>query len=815
MEKSKGFIVKDNSNICKIVSELYNKGLNLYSHMAPINSVIVAGNSFISASNDGEIIKWELQSFKQICKANSPYFPVKSLCFNPHENFIISSSHNLSIEIWSFLDLKLLYSLKIAKKPILCLVSSYSSNLLCVGSSDTNIYLYNLPSQEPFYVLSGHYFGVTSLAITKFDTKLVSGSIDKTVRIWNLTNFTQEVKIFQFKETIRSIIVHETEDFFAVLSWDGVVKLVNFFNPSQIQIIGPQFKFKCIDFIKKKEKTFIIGVLMDNKNIYEFSYPRGLMNNIKVEENLNGIRVINNSQFLAWWKNKCMKILKHPELELYYTFIGHTNLISYLAVVKKSNLVISYESQTLAIWSLDSLSNLAIFHLENNLSFTITQDLSKLIVGSPDVKIYSLQNQYREELTLHKSSFPSKTLQLFYDDNYLLYSSKNEMLIWNFPKKALFWKPVNPFSKEILSSQVINDKKYFIVNSTDFYFHVFALTNIIEEKEFVTDKKAITCISLVCKEEIIAAGTWDSDICLWRKGGKDIESVLSGHTNSITCLESYEDYLLSGSSDCSAILWNAIEKKILGRFCRHTDAVSSVAFVGKNSILTSSNDGMIIFWDTIFFNITSKISFHHSVTCAYIKYNSNLLIAGLSNGLLKMFNVYDKKVILNVKAHERTVQCLAVTIDEKLAFSGSLDRAIKVWNLSERVIKCELRGHSNCVWSIKLFNKDRYLASLSWDRQVFVWDLNTFTKNVVYKFDDKVLWGIAITEDTEGVYIAADNKLVFKKFRFRLRAYNRLCITKVDKNNSFNFSNTIINSQNTQITKINLATATTAAPINI
>ena len=62
---------------------------------------------------------------------------------------------------------------------------------LAVGTEDGKISLCSRETQEVIAVLTGHKGAVTSLAFSRDDNLLVSGSVDKTVRFWRAAPFTR------------------------------------------------------------------------------------------------------------------------------------------------------------------------------------------------------------------------------------------------------------------------------------------------------------------------------------------------------------------------------------------------------------------------------------------------------------------------------------------------------------------------------------------------------------------------------------------------------------------------------------------------
>ena len=59
-----------------------------------------------------------------------------------------------------------------------------SNDVLCSGSSDKTVKIWNLKTSKCLKTLKGHLDKVTCLQV--FDVSLVSGSDDTTIKIWNI-----------------------------------------------------------------------------------------------------------------------------------------------------------------------------------------------------------------------------------------------------------------------------------------------------------------------------------------------------------------------------------------------------------------------------------------------------------------------------------------------------------------------------------------------------------------------------------------------------------------------------------------------------
>lgn len=181
-------------------------------------------------------------------------------------------------------------------------------------------------------------------------------------------------------------------------------------------------------------------------------------------------------------------------------------------------------------------------------------------------------------------------------------------------------------------------------------------------------------------------------VCFWMGGNSSVYAQelvhrYAGHTSSVLTAAFSPDgnYLLSGSEDYSAKLWDVASGKCLQTFAGHAYGVHSVAF---------SPDG-------------------------------KHMVARTADHMIKLVQLETGQSTVAFKGHTAAIYGVAFCPDGSLMISGSGDKTIKVWDTKTGKSLHTLVGHVAGVRSVA-FGPDCQLAlSASWDKTIKVWDIRT------------------------------------------------------------------------------------------
>jgi WD40 repeat protein len=126
-----------------------------------------------------------------------------------NEQMVISSGDDFKVIIWDLLTYAIKYNLTEHGKYVKC-VKRLSSNLAASGDSEGTIIIWNWLTGKRILTLSGHQNMLYFSSLDLFDSQtLISGSLDKTIKFWNIKNGTL-IKTINVDIQVSSLVMLNT-----------------------------------------------------------------------------------------------------------------------------------------------------------------------------------------------------------------------------------------------------------------------------------------------------------------------------------------------------------------------------------------------------------------------------------------------------------------------------------------------------------------------------------------------------------------------------------------------------------------------------
>jgi WD40 repeat protein len=522
------------------------------------------------------------------------------------------------------------------------------------GSGDTTIRIWDTKSGACLKVLEGHEGPVRSVSVSADAKKIISGGDDINIRLWDAVN-GKVIRIFEgHQDCVTAVSFNIDGSKFVSGSEDGSVRL---------WVAESGACLKILEGHKDSVKSVLIS--RDEKIIISGSWD-------------NTIRI------WAADTGECVKVL-----------FGHTSTVLSLVFCEDERRIISGSGDnTVRIWDLDTGECIKILrgHESDVSSLALSADASRIASGSDDrtIRIWNLKTgDCQKVLQGHESSVWAVS---FTTNGRHIISGGDEssLLFWDI-ESGIYMNSFIKAQSYVTSVDISNDGNRIVFGSYDNEGYVLDDVPKVNLRLLHGHESSVCSTTLSDDGKKIISGSWDKTLRVWNGDSGDCLLVLKRHQDSLTCvaLSSDEKLIISGGLDGIIIIWNAISGEHLKTLTGHKGPVSSVAV---------SDDKMCI-------------------------------VSGSSDQSIRIWNVESGECVRVMEGHEDEVCSVALSANKKIVASGGRDSTLRIWDVDSGDCLKVLHGHEESVKSVYISEDASKVVSCALDNTIRIWD--SVTRNCI------------------------------------------------------------------------------------
>ncbi|NVO04095.1 MAG: caspase family protein [Bacteroidetes bacterium] len=252
----------------------------------------------------------------------------------------------------------------------------------------------------------------------------------------------------------------------------------------------------------------------------------------------------------------------------------------------------------------------------------------------------------------------------------------------------------------------------------------------------------INSISFSNDNKYILSGSCDQTAKIWEvKTGKELRTF-SGHTQKITsvCFSADGKNIFTASSDKTIKQWNVETGAEINTYLGNTSGVNSIVVSSdKKFLISGSDDKTVKVWEIGTSNVKTFAGHLSNVTCLAISPDCKKVYSGSSDKTIKIWDLQSGKEIKSIQAHDAEVTTIDISSNGKFLVSGSSDKTIKIWDLQNGMLLKTLIGSNDKISSVCFSNDCRSIISGGKDNTVRIWDFEKGTeKQKISKFSNEV-----------------------------------------------------------------------------
>jgi serine/threonine protein kinase/tetratricopeptide (TPR) repeat protein len=237
----------------------------------------------------------------------------------------------------------------------------------------------------------------------------------------------------------------------------------------------------------------------------------------------------------------------------------------------------------------------------------------------------------------------------------------------------------------------------------------------------------------------------------WQQGVAHQQHSLAGHTDNIHAVAFSPDgsLLATGSWDTTIGLWRVRDGELLRQFSGHEKYVSSVAFSPDGQTLASASaDRTVRLWRVSDGELLHTLTGHEGyVSSVAFSPDGHMIVSGSWDTNIGLWRVGDGELLRVLRGHRDVIESVAFSPDGRLIASGSWDTTIGIWQVSSGELLRVLRGHDDHVSSVAFSPDGHLLASGSWDETSRLWNVREGTHQRTFVGHRDEIRSVALSSD--------------------------------------------------------------------
>lgn len=556
-------------------------------------------------------------------------------------------------------------------------------------------------------VLEGHVRDVKSVALSKDGRRIVSGSEDNTIRIWD--SFTGECeKVLQGHEWIIGQCGVDS------VAFDAMGKRIVSCGDNSV-LVWDAKTGECLKVLTGHQGfVYCVTLSSDEKHIFSASGDK----TIRVWDAENGA---------------CIKVLS-----------GHEDLVNSVAISLDGKRIVSgSHDKTIRIWDSKTGECLMILsgHEREIHSVATSADGNFIASASWDSTIRLWDSKTGKELKVlkgHRGWVYSVAISI--DGKRIVSGGHDKTIrVWDI-KTGKCVKVLTGHENLIYSVALSADGRRIVSGSIDSTIRIWEIEMGECFSSHTGHLDRVTSVSMGEDGKRFVSGSWDNTIRIWDGESGECLQTLQGHKGAVSSVITSNDgnYIFSGSPDNTIRIWDGQTGeciRVIQDEASDGDISISVSVDQKKLFTGSCNESSLKIWHAETGCLLKKLQStdkEHLINILGISADSKYIYSGGGDNKIQIWDVIEEGCIKNLEGHEGGVNSISVSSDGRIIVSGSWDWTVRVWDTESADCLRILRGHSGSVSNVLLSPDEGYIVSVSEDNKLLIWNADKGLYDAVF-----------------------------------------------------------------------------------
>ncbi len=573
--------------------------------------------------------------------------------------------------------------------------------------------------------MGGHTLSVSSAAFSPDGMRIVSGSMDKTARIWDAATGKQLLVLNGHQAGIWTAVFSPDGTRVLTAAEDNTARIWDAKTGAQIAVLSGH-----------SEKVTSAAFSSDGKRIVTSSF------------------------------DKTARVWDATTFQQIGVLIGHDNTVQTAAFSPDGSRIVTASDDTTArIWDAASYRQIAVLSGHQNAVYSavFSPDGTRVATGSDDdtARVWDVSTTKQIAVMQGHGDYVN-TVAFSPDGTKILTASADKTArIWDAATGAQL--AVLEGHEDYVNTAVYSsDGKRIVTASRDQTVRVWTVSegtalavmrghdNWLFSAEFSADGTRVITASQ------------DKTVRIWNAASGAPLMTLSGHDAAVWAASFSPDgkRIVTGSEDRTARIWDAATGKQLMVLSGHGNWVMDAVFSPDGSrIATASWDQTARIWDATSGKLIRVLSGHSGVvdTAAFSPDGTKIITAS-RDGTARIWDASTGNALVTLTGHDGGVYSAAFSADGKRVVTASQDRTARIWDAATGTQIMELQGHEDAVWWAAFSPDGTRVVTASQDHTGRIWDAATGREIAILRGHDNWVVHAAFSPDGSRIVTASRDK---------------------------------------------------------
>lgn len=562
-------------------------------------------------------------------------------------------------------------------------------------ANNGEIKLYDFPNYHHQFTLPGHKVLIWAMAFSDDGCLLASGSVDHTVKVWNIKSGSCIQTLSGHTGAVLSVAFQpqkgvEPDYILASTSQDGSVKLWN---------ISTQ---KCFYTLENAEQSVRSVAFNSSGDTLAIGYLDGQVHLLYLQ-----------SKHQQWLPSE----INSQESPLAFSPDDQT-------------LAVGYSDGRIHLWDVHQGKLIRILqgHTTQIFSVAYSTDGQMLASSSGDNTVRTWDLHTGQCLKCLQGHTSRVSVVAFHPDNLCLASAGEDstVRVWDVQTGQLL-KRLNGYSDYVWSVAHSPTQAVVASGSNDRGLRLWDTQSGQCLQNLEGHSGRVRAVAYSADGNILVSATYSYEIKVWdpTKGTCLNTFQMPGEWCWDIALSPDGEVLAISSGDNSVHLWNVQTGELLDTLKGEEHYALGLAFNPTGQFLATSRMNIVQIWDLGSGQCIQTLRDEEWVWSIAYHPQEPLLVTGGNDGSVKLWNLDQGQCICPMQDHGAIVLSVMFSADGQFLASGSFDRTVRIWNQQTGECIQVLEGHSDGIFSVSFAPEGDTIISGGVDETVRVWDVNT------------------------------------------------------------------------------------------